>query len=303
MAGFIDQFLKVFDILLPVFAVASLGYIWARSGRAYPTREITAFVTLVGTPCLLFSFLIKQDVPFFGLISYMGAVFALIAFVTLVSYLILPVFGGDRRALTAAFSFPNVGNIGLPVCIFAFGEAGGGTYALVYFAVSAMLMHTIGRWAHQGETNPRIILESPVLWTVLITLTLIWWEGRTGVQLTPQWILRATDLVGGMVIPVVLISLGVAISQLQIASFGRNLLLSLVRFLLGLAAAFGGIWVFGLEGVAAKIFILQTVMPIAVLNYMFAAMYDNQVKETAALVMVSNLMAVITLPVVLWFLV
>ena len=303
MNDFIDQFLKVFDILMPVFAVVGLGYMWVRSGRAYPTREITAFVTLVGTPCLLFFFLITQEVPFLGLLSFMGAVFALTGFITLLSYFVLPLFGGNRRVLTAAFSFPNVGNIGLPVCIFAFGEVGGGAYALVYFAVSAMLMHTIGRWAHRGETNPRIILESPILWTVLVTLALIWWKERSGLLLVPQWALRATDLVGGMVIPVVLISLGVAISQLQVVSLGRNVLLSLVRFVLGLAAALGGIWVFGLEGVASKIFIVQTIMPIAVLNYMFAALYNNQIKETAALVMVSNLLAVITLPAVLWFLV
>ena len=302
MSAFFDQFVRVFEILLPVFTVAGLGYVWARSGRPFPTKEITGFVTLVGTPCLLFSSLISRDVEFLNLVSYMGAATALIGFVTLVSYLILPVFGGDRRALTAAFSFPNVGNIGLPVCIFAFGAAGE-AYALVYFSVSAMLMHTIGRWAHRGETNPRMILESPVLWAVALTLAIIWWRDQTGTTLAPKWVLDATTLVGGMVIPAVLISLGVAISQLKVANIGRNLVLSALRFAMGLAAALGGVWLFGFEGVAAKVFILQTVMPIAVLNYMFAAMYDNHVKETAALVMVSNLLAVITLPIVLWFLV
>ena len=297
-----DQVVRVFNILLPVFIVAGIGFAWARSGRVFPTRELTAFVTLIGTPCLLFSFLLARDVRFLELLGFMGAAFAIIALITLISYLILPLFGGDRRALTAAFSFPNVGNVGLPVCFLAFGAAGE-AYALVYFAVSAMLMHTVGRWAHRGETNFLIILQSPVLWVVIVTLFLIWWRERTGTLLAPAWALDATRLIGGMVIPAVLVSLGVAISELKISELGRNLALSLTRFLLGLAVALAGVQIFGFEGVAAKVFILQTIMPIAVLNYMFAAMYDNQAKETAALVMTSNLLGMVTLPLVLWFMV
>ena len=302
MSALLDQFLKVFNILLPVFVVSGIGFAWAKSGRTYPTREITAFITLIGTPCLLFSSLLAREVPFLNLLTFMAAAAAVIGVITLISYFILPIFGGNRRALTAAFSFPNVGNVGLPVCILAFAEAGE-AYALVYFSVSAMLMHTMGRWAHRGETSLGIILQSPVLWTVAATLLLIWWRDRTGQDLAPQWILESTKLIGGMVIPAVLVSLGVAISELKLIAVGRNLTLSLTRFFLGLAAALIGIQIFGFEGVAASVFILQTIMPIAVLNYMFAAMYDNQVKETAALVMTSNLMGIITLPIVLWILV
>ena len=302
MTALLTNFAEVLRILLPVFLVAGIGFIWARSGRAYPTRELTAFVTLVGTPALLFAKLLETDTPFLGLLGYMGLVFAVIATITVASYLILPLFGGDRRALTAAFSFPNVGNVGLPICIFAFGAAGT-PYALVYFAVSAMLMHSIGRWAHRGETNMLILLQSPVLWTMLITFTLIYLRERTGFDVAGTWIWNAADLIGGMVIPAVLISLGVALSQLKITDGARNLALSATRFGLGLVIVLAFVWGFGMEGVAAKVFILQTLMPIAVLNYMFAAMYNNQVKETAGLVMVSNLMGLITLPVLLWVLI
>ena len=302
MTALLDQFRQVLDILLPVFAVAGVGFAWAKSGHPFPTRELTAFVTLIGTPCLIFSSLIVRDVAFLNLLVYMGACAGATALVALVAYLILPLFGGDRRTLTTAFAFPNVGNIGLPVCILAFGAAGE-AYALVHLSVSAMLMHTLGRWAHRGETNPLMIFHSPVLWTVVLTLALIWWRERSGQVLAPTWVLNTTKLIGGMVIPAVLVSLGVAISQLQLARLGDNLVLSLTRFFLGLAIAFLIINLMGFEGVAAKVFILQTIMPIAILNYMFAAMYDNQVKEIAALVMTSNLLGLITLPLVLWFMV
>lgn len=303
MDALLANFGEVMRVLLPVFLVAGIGFAWAKSGRVYPTKELTAFVTLVGTPALLFAKLLETETPFLGLLGYMGQVFAVIATVTLASYLILPLFGGDRRALTAAFSFPNVGNVGLPICIFAFGAAGGTPYALVYFAVSAMLMHSIGRWAHRGETNLMIILQSPVLWTMLVTFGLIYLRERTGFDLKGTWVWNAADLIGGMVIPAVLVSLGVALSQLRITDGPRNIALSATRFGLGLIIVLAFVWGFGMDGVAAKVFILQTLMPIAVLNYMFAAMYDNQVKETAGLVMVSNLMGVVTLPILLWFLI
>ena len=302
MDALLANLFEVLSVLLPVFLVAGIGFAWARSGRVYPTKELTAFVTLVGTPALLFTKLLETQTPFLGLIGYMGLVFGVIGTVTIASYLIVPLFGGDRRALTAAFSFPNVGNVGLPICIFAFGDAGT-PYALVYFATSAMLMHTIGRWAHRGETNVAIIFQSPVLWTMLVTFALIYLREHTGFDLNGTWIWNAADLIGGMVIPAVLISLGVALSQLKITDGLRNFGLSATRFGLGLVIVMAFVWGFGIEGVAAKVFILQTMMPIAVLNYMFAAMYENQVKETAGLVMVSNLMGVVTLPILLWFLI
>jgi predicted permease len=40
-------------------------------------------------------------------------------------------------------------------------------------------------------------------------------------------------------------------------------------------------------------------MPVAVFNYLFAQMYDNEPGEVASLVVISTLLAVVTTPIVL----
>ena len=43
----------------------------------------------------------------------------------------------------------NTGNLGLPLCLFAFGDAGFG-YAIIVFAVTSILAFTIGIWVVSG---------------------------------------------------------------------------------------------------------------------------------------------------------
>ena len=47
----------------------------------------------------------------------------------------------------------NTGNLGLPLCLFAFGDAGFG-YAIIVFAVTSILAFTIGIWVVSGEVHP-----------------------------------------------------------------------------------------------------------------------------------------------------
>ena len=54
-----------------------------------------------------------------------------------------------------------------------------------------------------------------------------------------------------------------------------------------------------LEGVARGVLIIQSAMPAAVLNYLFAARYNNDPQEVAGVVVISTLMSVVALPLFL----
>ena len=60
---------------------------------------------------------------------------------------------------------------------------------------------------------------------------------------------------------------------------------------------------FGFTGAERIAFVLQCAMPVAVFNYLFAQMYDNEPGEVASLVVISTLLAVVTTPIVLALLV
>ncbi|HEY8578247.1 MAG TPA: AEC family transporter, partial [Beijerinckiaceae bacterium] len=107
------------------------------------------------------------------------------------------------------------------------------------------------------------------------------------------------QLLGSITVPLMLLSLGHALASLKFASFGRSSVFAAARLLGG----FGIGWLvatgLGLEGAARGVVVIQSAMPSAVLNYLFAARYGNDPQEVAGVVVLSTLMSIVALPVFL----
>ena len=82
-----------------------------------------------------------------------------------------------------------------------------------------------------------------------------------------------------------LFSLGVALARLRFGGTTRAIILSALRLILGIAAGYGVSWAMGLEGTMRGVTILQSAMPVAVFNYLWALRYDNSPEEVAAMVL------------------
>jgi malate permease and related proteins len=120
---------------------------------------------------------------------------------------------------------------------------------------------------------------------------------------TPRFLTNAIDLIGQMAIPLMLITLGVAVARLRPERFGRAVWLSLFRVALGIAVAAGtGLW-FGLDHVALSVLILQVATPVAVTSYLLAEKYGADAEAVAGLVVISTLLSVVTMPLALAFLI
>jgi hypothetical protein len=111
--------------------------------------------------------------------------------------------------------------------------------------------------------------------------------------------LNTTDLLGGMVIPAQLVSLGVSLLQLKIVGIARSSFLGVFRVAMGVGVGFTIAEVFGLVGAAWAIVIIQSAMPVAVSSYLFAQKYDRKPEEVAGMVVVSTGVSFVTLPLLL----
>jgi predicted permease len=134
----------------------------------------------------------------------------------------------------------------------------------------------------------------PMMWALALTFVLLNWD----IQL-PVSVGRAVNLLGAITVPLMLLSLGYALASLNVASFGRNSFFAAVRLLGGFAIGWLVAWGLELEGVARGVLIIQSAMPAAVLNYLFAARYNNDPQEVAGVVVISTLMSVVALPLFL----
>lgn len=284
----------IFNVVAPVFVVAAVGFAWIRAKLPYDSAFITTFSVNVATPCLVFSALVKARPGGEALLAMTTAAVATMGLAGLAGWLILRTAGvRGVRSYVSALTFPNAGNLGLPVCLFAFGEEGL-SLAILYFAAMAIGQFTIGPALAAGRLDWRMVLRTPVIYAVAAALAAV----RLDISM-PVWIGNTTQLLGGCSVPLMLFSLGVALARLRPASAGRAAALSALRLMLGVAAGFGVSAALGLDGAMRGVVVLQSSMPVAVFNYLWALRYNNAAEEVAGMVLFSTAMAFAGLPLLL----
>lgn len=287
--------LLVAGIVAPVFLLALIGVIWDRLGRDFPVAFVSDLAMRLAAPCLIFAALVATDVALETL--WRTALAALLAYglVMALSWAVLRLFGMPGRIYLAPMSFGNTGNLGLPVALFAFGQAGL-DLAVVVFAVSAVLMYPLGIWMVAGGRLKLQFLLEPVVIAVLLAVLFM----ATGLQL-PAWASNAIALVGQMAIPLMLLTLGVALSRLRPSGLGNLVGLALVKVVLCVGAALIAGRLLGLPPLALSVLVLQLVTPVAVTAYLIAQSRGVGAPQVAAFCMVSTLLSVLVLPMVLAF--
>lgn len=284
---------ELLSVVAPVFIVALVGLAWARSGAHFDEISISRLVLNVGVPCLLFRSLTTLDVSPFELAQMAGLTVGVMALFALGGFAVLRVMKLPAHTFLGPLVFSNSGNVGVPICLFAFGEPGL-ALAMTYFAVSATFHVSLGGPLFAGSFSWKPFLRSPLTWAVAVTVPVV----ATGAAV-PTWIARTTELLGDIAIPLMLLTLGVSLSKMHPESLGRSLVLALVRFALGVSAGFLLTALLGVEGLTRKVLILQASMPVGVLNYLFAHRYGRTPEQVASLVLVSTLLSVLTIPTLL----
>ena len=287
--------LTVLNITAPVFLLAAVGFAWVRLGFEYRVEFVTRLAMTLSVPCLIFVALMKTEVEPSALASLSLASFAAYFAVGALSFALVLILKLDRQTYLAPLIFGNTGNLGLPLALFAFGQTGL-EYAVVVFAVMAILSFTIGVWLVAGAGSFHRVLKEPMVAGTLLGALFLWqgWQ-------TPIFLTNTLELIGQIAIPVMLITLGVAVARLEIKRVGLAILLATLKVVICVGAAYAAAVWFALEPIAAAVLIVQIATPVAVTSYMLAEKYGADAQPVAGLVVVSTLLSVITLPLILSF--
>jgi predicted permease len=291
----VNVILTVVEIVAPVFLLAALGFAWVKLGYEYRLDFVTKLAMTLGVPCLIFVTLMQADIENEALTAIATATLAAYAIVIVVFFAVTLAFKLDRQTFLAPLSFGNTGNLGLPLALFAFGDLGLG-YAVVVFAVMAIISFTFGIWLVSGGGNPLSSLKEPLVAASLAGGLFLWMEWET-----PTVITNTLSLIGQLGIPLMLITLGVALARLSPSDIARMVWLSALKVVICVAVAWPiGLW-FQLNDVAFAVLVLQVATPVAVTSYLLAEKYGADADSVAGLVVVSTLMSVGFLPLILAF--
>lgn len=288
---------ELFAVMAPVLIVAGIGYGWARSGQPYPTEFIARLVLNVGTPSLVLSTLSRTEIDrqAFGQVA-IACLLVMLA-MGLVGCLLSRAFRQDWRVLVPAYLFPNSGNMGLPITLYAFGEKGL-ALAVAFFLVLSVGHFSLGLLLSGSERSPKRLLANPIIISLALALPLVIWDLEL-----PRWLANTIGLLGGMTIPLMLLTLGVSLASIRVRHLGNGMLLGALRILCGAAAGWLAGWLLGLPPLAQGVLVLQSAMPVAVFNYLFAVRAGRSPEAVASLVLCSTLLSFVLIPLLLaWWL-
>ena len=288
-----ELILTVFQIVAPVFILAAIGFSWVKIGWSYEIEFVTRLAMTLSVPALIFVALMKANISADTLSNLFLSSLIAYLFLALIFWITGKIFKLNMATYWAPLIFGNTGNLGLPLAMFAFGEVGLG-YAVVVFAVMAIGSFSIGVWMVSGGGSINKVFKEPMVWATLLgALFLIQgWQ-------TPKWATNTLELLGQMAIPLMLITLGVALARLKMNLISRAIILSILKLCVSVCVA----WIIGiyfeLNDIAFAVLVMQIATPVAVTSYLLAQKYGADANEVAGLVIASTALSVFALPVLL----
>ena len=290
--------------ILPIILLGGAGFVLGKVLHVDP-RGLGRVVFYVFSPVLIFDLMINSQLKLIEAASVIGFTTVIVLVVGVITYIFGKLLKVERTALISILitsMFANTGNYGLPLVSFAFGEKAL-SYAGIYFVTTTLLFYSLGvllaSLGHMDFKSAVLgLFKIPTLYAVFLALIV----NSLHLEL-PLALQRTVDLASGGTIPVMLVLLGLQMTQVEFSKNLRALQLSVsMRLLIAPVLALLITALFGIQGFARQGAITQASMPSMVSATVLATEYHLDSKLIAAVVFVSTLLSPLTLTPLLVFL-
>lgn len=295
----------IWQVLLPVVVTISLGFVYARIAKVdlKPIAHVSLYIL---TPALVFSSLLKTSISVKDVWDIL--VFSLLLAASLAVLAgVLGKFAGlsssKRSAIQLSTVFMNGANYGLPVVLFALGEAGFAR-AVIFVIIQTFLMYSLGVYfAAGGYSNGnraiKAITRMPTFYAAIAALAL-----RMLPISVPEGPLRAISLLGEASIPVVLLLLGMQLAYTRVSKVGKEITLTvLLRLIVSPLIAMLLVYLLGIDELTGKVLIIESAMPTAVIASLLAVEFNREADLVSSNVFVTTILSLITVSLLLYFII
>ena len=279
--------------VIPVFLLIAAGFLFAHWKKINLT-SVTEIIVYLGTPSLVFSSLASKPLYAEDLAILAGGLIAIYAGVGALIKLYFVIFRIHSRGFALPTLFMNAGNMGIPLALFAFGQAGL-QRATLLFVICTFLQYSLGIYILQGRGNWREIFRLPLIYATLGGLAFNLLEIRM-----PALLLQPIVMLGQATIPIMLISLGYRLHAVESLQWGHALGGALLRIFGGFAVANLAVDIIGAQGVNRQVLLLYGALPAAVINFILTEKYRQDPALAASIVVISTFISVLTIPFVFW---
>ena len=291
-----EIYTKLFEVLFPVFLSIGIGYWYGKKDAKFDTNFITTFSGNIGLPCIIFYSLTFSNIDFDIFLKFSLLTFVYVGIFSIIGLIVLKLLNRDIVRLLPPLILPNTGNMGMPLCLFAFGIKG---LAIATAITSTILIlhFSLGILLASRKFSIQPLIKCVPVYAIIFSLFFVYYKIPA-----PKFLENATFLIGYSAIFLVLVSLGVALSKLKVFSFKETLIYSLIRVLVGPIIGFAFVKYLNLTGVEAGVMFIEASMPSAILTYLVAEMYSPKeiTDSIASTVALSTFLSLFTLVLIVF---
>lgn len=291
------------EVITPVFLIVCVGWIFGKLTKA--PVETPALLTLyIFIPCLFFISMMeaKLDAADYLLIfAYSIILFFLATGVVLIVARFAKYGSVKQNALVLSSCFPNSGNYGLPIILFAFTETGFDR-ALIFAVTQVFLVNSAGVFfaSHKGTSiiqSLKRILGFPGFIAIIAAIIL-----RTLEIEIPILLIRPLRMLGQAAIPTLLIMLGLQLEKIHtvpdlsfvsLASIIKLIVYPLIGFVLTVI-------LFGGNDLTSKVLLVISAAPAGVSPTLLAVKYNTEPQLVSAVTFVTTIASIFTVSLLLW---
>jgi len=297
LLNWLAQYAHIMGLLLPVFVCAAIGVAWALKKKTYPNEFVSTLVTSVTIPALVFHTILTTELDDTLLLQVVSVTVLALVIMATFAAVMLTIMRLPVLSLLPTATFPNAGNLGLPVAQLAFGETGLAV-AVTVFTLLSFTQHTLGVWIlgwsgrSKGSQKRKWPIGVAVACFAAVSLRML-------EQSLPAPMLSSAQLVGSLTVPLMLISLGYALATVSRSSIGAGTIVGAIRLASGVVAAIVLTSLFDLPPAVTGAVVLQLLMPVAVVSYLYSERYTTVGATSAGAVLVSTALFFVASPLVI----
>lgn len=294
---------EILNVVLPVFLLLGVGFVVGKY-MLIDSKSVSDLSIYVFSPALFFYSVSTSEMDMADLGRIVLFSFGLFLLFAVFVFVAGKVFAWDKvyqNTLMLASGFPNAGNYGLPIILFAFGEEGVAV-GIIYLVMQSLLMNSVGVfYASNHHEMPKKdilfqVLRMPGFIAILLALLLKILE----VPL-PSAVENATGLLGQASIPTMLTLLGITLASIRLQNVLRFIwtatLLKLAVFPL---LAFGLLLLlYPADALEAKVLLVAAATPTAATTTLLAIKFGMNPDMVSSAMFVNTFASIVTIPVLL----
>ena len=284
----------LFTKLMPIVILIAIGFYWKKKELPFDKDMISSLLMNLGTPALLIASINNKDLTVDNMLTILIYGTSLIIVCTVLTTVYLKIEGKEVRPFLQSFIFPNTGGLGIPIVYVLLGETAF-VYAITFSTLINIYHFTIGLWLANNSLNIKKALQTPVLYALVAALL---FKG-TNTEV-PSVIEDVCKMLGGIVIPLMLIAFGSSLVGIKIGENLKAIRMGIARVIIGFLVVYMAYILGDFEHIIIATLLIQYSMPIATTSYLFAYKFNGPDKEVAVMTASSTVTILFLLPVIIY---